>query len=288
MVNDFRLVRPKTLPEALGLLDEFGQEIEPVAGGTDLLVKLEDWRIRPSQVMDLSALNELKQIRLVGEDLHLGALVTHTAVLESPLTRTEAPLLVMGCRTVGSTQIRNMGTLGGNLATASPAGDSIPALVALEAKVVLASKKGERTLPVEDFLVGPGKTERRREELIKEIILPCAREGEKGFYNKLGQRNALAISIANVAVWVRLGERKNTLSRVRIAFGALAPTVKRGRMVEDALTDRELDEASLKGITQLAWKEVAPITDIRASAQYRRDMAIALLYQSLYHILFLS
>lgn len=269
------------------MLADHGPETEVVAGGTDLLVKLKEGKLKPPVVLDIATLQELREIKVEGDQVRLGALVTHTAVLESPVTQKETPLLVMGCRTVGSTQVRNMGTLGGNLGTASPAGDTLPALVALEAKVVLASKDGERTLPVEDFLVGPGKTERRRNELIKEIVVPRVRDGEKGHYNKLGQRNALAISIASVAVWTAPGEKKNSFARVRIAFGALAPTVKRARMVEDALINRELDEATLKGISQLAWKEVAPITDIRASAEYRRDMAVALLYQSLYQILFL-
>lgn len=280
ILKDIELLRPRSLDEALAGLNAGARLL---AGGTDLLVRLKEGQVAEDTIVDLSPLDELREISVNGSYVRIGSLTSHEDIAGSEIVREHIPLLARGCGSVGSVQIRNQGTIGGNLGTASPAGDSLPALVALGAKVVLASARGERTLLVEDFLLGPGKTDRRPDELIRAVLVPRMEPQEKGEYTKLGQRNAQAISIVSVAVWARFNGPRQ-LEAARVAFGAVAPTVVRARKVEGALVGRELNDRLLKDIAQLAWTEVAPISDIRASEGYRRDMAVATLYQTLYKL----
>lgn len=279
-MKDIELLRPRSLDEALAGLNAGARLL---AGGTDLLVRLKEGQVAEDTIVDLSPLDELREISVNGSYVRIGSLTSHEDIAGSEIVREHIPLLARGCGSVGSVQIRNQGTIGGNLGTASPAGDSLPALVALGAKVVLASARGERTLLVEDFLLGPGKTDRRPDELIRAVLVPRMEPQEKGEYTKLGQRNAQAISIVSVAVWARFNGPRQ-IEAARVAFGAVAPTVVRARKVEGALVGRELNDRLLKDIAQLAWTEVAPISDIRASEGYRRDMAVATLYQTLYKL----
>ncbi len=281
-MKEFDYFRASDLKEALEILDEFQGNIKVLAAGTDLVVRLKNNMVKEENILDISRIKELKGIFTEGNMLHVLPLTTHAEIIEYPDSEKIARVLYDACKTVGSPQIRNRGTLGGNVANASPAGDTIPALFVQEAKLKLQSKNGERVISVEDFFTGPGKTVMKPNELLTDIYFPKMEDDEIGFFKKLGQRDALAISMVSVAVKLKKSSAVNRFDRALVAFGSVAPTVVRGTRVENALTDTEVDSPEkIRYIAQLAWREVSPITDVRASLQYRQDMSVNLLYEGL-------
>jgi xanthine dehydrogenase FAD-binding subunit len=281
-MRPFELRIAASLPDALEYLSRHGDETAVLAGGTDLVIRIRSGREVPPRVLDISRLDELRVIRKEAAVLRLGALVTHAAAVGSPETRAHAPLLAEACATIGSPQIRNLGTLGGNCVTASRAGDSLPALLALDAEMVLLSVDGERRVPMSEFFTGPRTTARRRDELLGYILVPVRSPDERSCYLKLTQRKALAISLVSVAFRLRMdaGAPRRCLEAA-VAFGSLAPTVIRARAVEAVLAGRELDEATIIRAAEVALGEVSPRDDVRASAEYRRAMAGALVRRGL-------
>lgn len=278
-----------SLPDALEYLAHYGEETAILAGGTDLIIRIRSGREVPPRVLDISRLSELRVIREeppggpgAASVLRLGALVTHSGAVESPQTRTHVPLLAEACATIGSPQIRNLGTLGGNCVTASRAGDSLPALMALDAEMVLLSLAGERRVKMAEFFTGPRTTARRRDELLGHILVPARTPDERSCYLKLSQRKALAISVVSVAFRLRMDAKApRRCNQAAIALGNLAPTVIRARAVEEAVAGRELDEATIARAAEAALSEVSPRDDVRASAEYRRAMVQALVRRGL-------
>lgn len=261
-------VLPRTLPEALdALADEPGLTV--LAGGTDLMVDLNYGRRRPAGMLALRRVDELRGWSVEGDDVVLGAGTTYTDLLDPKLARL-VPGLAAAARTVGSPQIRNAGTIGGNLGTASPAGDTLPVLVALDAEVELASAGGRRTLPVSDFLVGPKRTALAAGELVAAVRVPAA-AGPQEFL-KVGVRNAMVIAIASCALVVDRDRR-----RLGCALGAVGPVPVRDRAVERWVTARvdwdggRLSHQSvLEGFGRRLAAASRPIDDHRAPAAYRR------------------
>jgi len=287
-MRSFDLHVATSLADALEYLSRHGDETAVLAGGTDLVIRIRSGREVPPRVLDISRLGELRVIRkeaaaaAASGVLRLGALVTHAEAVESPLVRAHAPLLAEACAAIGSPQIRNLGTLGGNCITASRAGDSLPALLALDAEMVLLSLEGERRVPMTEFFTGPRTTARRRDELLGYILVPVAASDERSCYLKLTQRKALAISLVSVSFRLRMdpGAPRRCLEAA-VAFGSLAPMVIRARAVEAALAGRELDEATIARAAEAALGEVSPRDDVRASAEYRRAMVQALVRRGL-------
>jgi len=266
--GDVAVYSPATLAEALRVLAEGGGELRPVAGGTDAMVKFKDGFWRPKAWVNLSRLRgELAYIRREGEWLEIGALTTFSELLSSPLVRHGAPLLARAVRTIGGPQIRNMGTLGGNIGTGSPAGDSLPALYALEARVIV-NNTSDRA--IDELMLGPGRLKLAMGELITGVRFRAQSPDELCTFEKLGLRAAHAISIASVAL--RLGP-----GMARVALGAVAPTVIRVPEAEAALIE-PID--ALKAVAA-AKAAARPISDVRASAEYRRAMAGNLLHRGL-------
>jgi CO/xanthine dehydrogenase FAD-binding subunit len=282
MLQSFELIRPRNIEAALAVMA--GGSATPLAGGTDLLVRIKKGLLAPEKVVDLSALDELGGIRETGDQIVIGPLITHGEVMESDLANRYLPLLVQGCATVGSPQIRNMGTLGGNIVNASPAADSIPPLIVLETEVILQSLAGKREMRLEEFITGPGKTQLRAGELLTGIVINKMKAGERGLYRKLGQRKALAVSIASVAVRMEFDPATGVCSNAGIAFGAAVPVIRRVRELEALLCGRKLDEQAIGEIAGKARDLCAPISDIRGSAEYRRAMCSSLLYEVLYEL----
>lgn len=281
MLNRFELLRPHNLAEALSM--KASHSCTPVAGGTDLLVKIKNKMLAPPKVMDLTDLKELGQIREAGDKLSIGALATHTEIIENPLVQKFAPLLVEGCQTVGSPQIRNKGTIGGNIVTASPAADTVPPLVCLNAKVILSSVRGQRAMPLEDFITGPGATQLAQDELLVEIIIDKMEPGEKFVYRKIGRRKALAISVASMAMRLKL-DQSNRCQQIAIAFGAVSPVVRRATNLENYLIGKVLTGETLQEAVEMARHSCDPISDIRASKEYRKNMCGSLLLEFLSQI----
>ncbi|HID86700.1 MAG TPA: xanthine dehydrogenase family protein subunit M, partial [Anaerolineae bacterium] len=268
-----------SVEEAVEILARHGDEARLVAGGTDLLVELRKGEMPPRILVDITRLPELREIRQADGRIVLGAGVTFAQILASPLLRAHALPLVEAASTVGSTQIRHLGTLGGNLATASPAGDSLPALMALDARITLAGPQGRRELPLEEFLVGVKRTALAPGELIEKIAFPAMGPETRGAFLKLGLRRAVAIAVVSVAVAVRMdGER---VADARIALGAVAPTVIRAREAEESLVGRPLSDETIARAGELAMAAARPIDDIRGSAAYRREMVGVLVRRAL-------
>jgi xanthine dehydrogenase small subunit len=279
--------RPATLAEALHLLAAPESSWRVIAGGTDLLVRHEHHTTR-LKLLDLSALDELRGIGETDDAIHLGALTTYTDIIQSPLLRQWAPALVMAAREVGGPQIQNVGTVGGNLVNASPAADSVPPLFVLAARLVLRSVRGERTLPVHEFATGPGQTRLERDELLVKIILPKLQgDGQRVMvFEKVGPRKAQTIAKASVALCGWLNEGR--WQQVRLALGAVAPTVMLAPQTAQLLMSERFDADLLRQVIDTAAAECSPIDDIRSTASYRRKLVRGLLarilQQSDYHL----
>ena len=267
-----RYFRPRSLEEALEILAQRSEEIRPLAGGTDILVRAKDGAEDRAALFDLTAVAELKGIQEHDGHVWIGAAVTHTEMIRSPVVAKAAPALPAACAVIGGPQIRNRGTLGGNLANASPAADTVPPLYAADAVVEVASISARREVPVGEFFVGPGKSVLARDELILGVRVP-KRAGVRGTFLRLGQRQAQAISKVSVAVAMTF--RDGRPDWVRVALGAVAPTVIRARETEKALLGGGWD--ALQRAKDAVRAEVRPIDDLRSTAAYRREMAAVLL-----------
>jgi carbon-monoxide dehydrogenase small subunit/xanthine dehydrogenase small subunit len=264
--------RPRSLEAALELLAERSQQARPVAGGTDILVKAKDGLVTRGALFDLTQVPELAGIEDRGDHLWIGAASTHTQMLESPLVAHHAPALPAACAVIGGPQIRNRGTLGGNLANASPAADTVPPLYAADAVVEIASVSSRRELPVTRLFAGPRRSVLEPDELILGVRIP-KRAGVRGAFLRLGQRQAQAISKVSVAVAMVADDGRP--SWVRVAFGAVAPTVIRAPEAEKALMRG--GEEGLRAACAAVREEVQPIDDLRSTREYRREMAAVLL-----------
>jgi CO/xanthine dehydrogenase FAD-binding subunit len=260
------LLRPSSVDEALAMLRDEGPLV-PMAGCTDLYVALNFGTLAETRFLDLWRLDALRTIDVRDGLLSIGALATHTDLIRSALVRRRLPMLAAAAREIGGVQIQNRGTLGGNVANASPAGDTLPVLAAADATVVLRSAGGTRRVPFTAFYTGYRQTARRPDELIVGFEVAPAR-GRQAF-RKVGTRAAQAISKVVMAVVV--GEAP------RIAVGSVAPTVVRARRTEAALAGG----ATMAEAQRLLAEEIAPIDDIRSTAAYRRRVAANLLAQLL-------
>jgi CO/xanthine dehydrogenase FAD-binding subunit len=262
-ITNRTLLKPRTLTDALRMMRDEGPLV-PMAGCTDLYVDLNFGTLRYTRFLNLWKLDTLRRIERRGTTLSIGALTTYTALIQSALVNRHMPMLASAAREVGGVQIQNRGTLGGNVANASPAGDTLPVLAAADAVVVLRSAGDERRVPLTRFYSGYRKTVARRDELIVAFELPAI-EGRQ-FFRKVGTRAAQAISKVVMAAVIGSGPP-------RIALGSVAPTVIRLPKTEALLAANGSLEAAQ---TAMAY-EIAPIDDIRSTADYRRRVAANLL-----------
>ncbi len=271
---------PATLDEALGLLDRYKERARLVAGGTDLMVEVEHGLRVPEVLIDLTRLPDMGDISLDAAGvLHIGPLVTHNQAASSALVRERGFPLARACWEVGAPQIRNRATIAGNLATASPANDTITPLWALGAIVTVRSVRGVRTLTCDQFFKGVRKTALEPGEMIVDVSLPASAPGQRGLFLKLGLRRAQAISIVNTAVVLTFdGDR---VAEARVALGSVAPTIMRAAEAEHALRGRVLSAEVIAAAAAAVTRAVTPISDVRGSADYRRYMAGVLVRHAL-------
>lgn len=271
MLQSYYII-PATLREALAALADHAQNHPRlVAGGTDVMVEIEHGAPAPHTLIDISRLPGLDQIKLKQDRIHIGPLVTHNQAVAHELIAQYAWPLQRACWEVGAPQIRNRGTIAGNLATASPANDTIPALWVLGAEITLASVRGERTLSFPQFFQGVRKTALAPEEMIVDISFPLPPASARGTFIKAGLRRTQAISLVNIAVFLDFAGE--TVSEARIAFGSVAPTIVRAPAAEESLCGRPLSSESIAKATSLIQQAISPIDDVRASAAYRRHLA---------------
>jgi CO/xanthine dehydrogenase FAD-binding subunit len=267
-MRGFQYHRPSTLAEASRLLVEIpGARI--LAGGTDLLVKMRDGKLRPPALISLRDIAGLSGIEL-GERIRLGALTLVGDLVRSAELARACPALVFAARQLGSAQIRNLATVGGNLCNASPCADLAPPLLVHDARVRIAGPGGERELPLDDFFLSPGETRLGPGELLTEVSFAPPPAESRARFDKRG-RTAMDIAIASIAV--RLELEGDHARRARVAAGSVGPRPLRLAGVEAVLEHRRLTDAVIAEARAEIMREVRPISDIRASADYRRTLA---------------
>ncbi|MDD2464849.1 MAG: xanthine dehydrogenase family protein subunit M [Desulfobulbus sp.] len=266
------VLTPSCLEEFFVLLEQYPEAL-PIAGGTDLLIRLRNV-IEPDNrpLLALNAIPEVHGIREESETLSIGAAVTFSGIINDPLIREQVPVLALAARKVGGPAIRNMATIGGNICTASPAGDSLPPLYVLGAKVEIAARQGIRRMPIEKFILGPGQISLGVGEIVTRIQLPHHACFPWQTFEKVGRRRSLAIAVTSFAGQVRLAI-DGTIAEARFAWGSVAPTVKRLPALEQELVGARLESETLRHAAAMVRSGVSPIDDIRATAHYRRTVA---------------
>lgn len=277
-MQEFDFLRAETLDDLCRLLAETGGRV--IAGGTDVLVQMQHDRFPASCLVDATRIAALRFVEADGPRVHIGALTTYADVLTSSLLREAAPALIQAAEKVGAPQTRARGTLGGNIANASPAGDTLPPLLALDAQVRLVRQGGDRTLSLRDVLIGPGKTCLAPGEVIHSVSFERPPEPWGMVYLKLGNRNGMSIAVASVAVLLALNP-DGTIAQARIALGSVAPTAVRSPQVETTLTGQMPTPQLFQDAARAVQGDIAPISDVRAAAEYRRLAAQRLVARAL-------
>ncbi|MBI5911156.1 MAG: xanthine dehydrogenase family protein subunit M [Betaproteobacteria bacterium] len=280
-MKPFGYVAARDSSHAIALLAEHGGAAKILAGGTDLLVELKDAKRPPGVVVDISRAQDLKGISLTEEGLRIGALVTHGEIMRSTVIRDLYPALVEAAHSIGAVQTRNLGTIGGNLMTCVPSMDSGPALIALEAQVTVAGPNGQRRMPLADLFVGPRRTSLGSGELLVDIIISKPNLGKPTAFQKFGLRKGQALALVNVAASLWVDGERTAFVAPRIALGAVAPTVIRAPRAEAFLDGRAITPEAMDEAGQIAATEAKPISDFRASAEYRRDLIAVLVKRTL-------
>lgn len=275
LVSHIEVTAPETLEDALAAMragDVEGQPWTPVAGGTDVYVLLNAGRAVGDRVISLHGLRpELRFISLLQDRLRVGALTTFRDLARSTAITTRLPMLAAAARTVGAAAIQNRGTVGGNIANASPAGDSLPVWSALDAQVVMRSTSGSRRLPFSDLFLGYRSIDRRPDELISEVRVTLPSPRVRQYFRKVGTRKAQAISKLVLAGLIELDRGK--VADVRVALGSVAATPVRASQTETLLRGEKLTPALVDKAVETLKGELSPIDDVRSTATYRLTVA---------------
>lgn len=286
-----KIYKPSSINEALKILYELSGPHYILAGGTDLLVQAKDGVLLKSSWIDISGINELKVIKEIpaqnektGSFIWIGCCATFNDCIRSAIIEKYIPSLHQSCKIVGGPQIRNMGTIGGNIANASPAADSAPPLISAGAELELVSLHGKRTVLLEEFATGPRKTILREDEIILGIKVP-KNKNVTGKFMRLGTRTSMAISKVSIAIHLT-NNGKSTPEHVGIALGSVAPTVIRAKQTERLFIERGINQNTIQEASNIIMTEVSPIDDIRSTKGYRRAMCGILLKRILTSFLF--
>lgn len=270
---------PQTLAEALETLGRQTEDVHIIAGGTDLVPRMRSRVVEPALLVDLRLL-ALDGIEMTGDGIRIGARATHTDLLESDLLAKHFPALGEAAAEIAGPPIRNRGTVGGNLVNASPAADLAPPLLVYDAVAVLAKANAQREVPLADFFIGPGQTVLTPDEIVTEIRIPAVPPNTSSKFIKLGKRKAMAIAVVSAAARLTLDEAGN-ISLARIALGSVAPKPLRAVKAEAALEGQTPNVALFAEAGQVASMESSPISDIRASGDYRKKMVAVLTRRAL-------
>jgi len=273
-MHKFRLINPKSLVEALGYLNQYGKEAKIIAGGTDLLVQLrnEDHKISGVKILvSIDSLPNLRYIKMDGDYISIGALVNHADIASSKLILDKVNFLSKAASMVGSPQIRNRGTIGGNLINASPAADTVPVLIALDAVLILQSLTGSRKLALRELFLKPYETCIRHDEILTEIKFRCLPEGSKTRFLKVGRRNALVIARLNLAVSLKTDE-KGIVEDIRIAPGSIMPLPCRVDEAEKLLIGQTPNEEIINRASKKVVDIMVKKSGIRASTIYKKPV----------------
>jgi CO/xanthine dehydrogenase FAD-binding subunit len=275
IAHEFEYLKPATLAEATRTLAKYGPRAQVLAGGTDLVSLIAEDAAKPAVVVDIKGIRGLGGVALKGNALAVGALATFTDLHESPIVRRKFPVIREMTGWVASRGIRNRATMVGNICSAVPCCDSGPILLVYEADVLVQGKTGGRTVAVEDWFVGPRRTSIRKGELAVGVRIPCPREKHAACFVKQRRYQGEDLAQSSVTAMLLHGHRW------RIAFGSVAPTPVRGRKIEKLLEGKKLTDALIRDAVKLVPQEIAPITDIRSSKEYRLHMVGVMLERGL-------
>jgi CO/xanthine dehydrogenase FAD-binding subunit len=269
----FDYLAPESLEEALAILRERGNGCKLLAGGTDLVVQMKEAGLHPSYVVSLRRLRELRGIAFdERQGLRIGAMTTMAEVEQHPGLQRGYAVLVDGARILGSVQTRNMATLGGNVCNAAPSADTAPALLVLGARADIAGPGGRRQVPLEQFFTGPGQTVLGRHEILAGLLIPTPAPRTGAYYERHTPRAEMDIAVVGVAALVTLEPDRDLIREARIALGAVAPTPVRAPEAEASLAGQPPSEEAFQRAAELAAGAARPISDIRASAAFRRHL----------------
>jgi carbon-monoxide dehydrogenase medium subunit len=282
-MKPFDYIRPSNMNDAIATLRE-NDNPYLLAGGTDLLIGMKTNTVRPKCIIDLKSIPDIDAIEY-DSGFKIGALTTVRDIEVSPLIQQKIPALSVAAGTLGSIQIRNRATIGGNLCHGSPAADMAAILLAMNCEVNIAAVNGERTIALDRFFTGPNSTVLGKDEVLSEIIIPKEIEQFKGVYLKHGPRKAMDIGIVNIAVLLDADANSGLCNRIMIALGAVAPTPIRAKKAEELLNGKTLKPELIQKAAEMASTEAKPITDFRASADYRKDLVKSLVAEGIRQIL---
>jgi carbon-monoxide dehydrogenase medium subunit len=279
-MEPFEYLEPASAAEACRILADRAGRARLLAGGTDLIIQTQGGRYQPEAMLFLGKLPELREIRFdPSSGLTVGAMATMREIELHPVIQARYPVLSRGAAEVGSVQIRNLATLGGNICNASPSADTSPSLLALDATVRIIGPGGERAVPITEFWTGPGRTVLAVDEIVTAVHLPVPHENTRSFYYKLAVRKAMDLAMVGIAV--TMVPRNGGFDQARIALGAVAPVVLRATEAEALVTGRAVTNDLIEQAAQKAIEVSQPISDQRASAEYRRQMVGALTRRAL-------
>lgn len=278
LIKKFEYLEPKTVEEALKMLSDCGRKGVVLAGGTDLLIAMKTRKVNPEYIVNIKSIPELDYIRYHKDAaLRIGAVTTHSAIADSPVVRDKFDLLANACNKIGTPQVRNMGTIGGNICKAGPSQDTPPALLALDASVKLVSLSGNRIVPLDEFFVGPFKTVIQETELLTEIQIPNPPAVSSGCYKWATKTVVVDETLVGVAVLMSLDHADGVCADLKIALGSVAPTPMRARRAEEVLRGKRIDDRLIQQTARVAADETKP----RSRADYRRKMTTVLVREAI-------
>jgi len=273
-MRKFTYLAPKNLDEAVSLLESYGKRAKYIAGGTDVLVKIKEGKLAPDFLISLKKTIDQKHPYINHEtgELFIGAFITHRAIEKSSIIQLNYPILHDAVKNIGSVQIRNVATIGGNLVNAVPSADGAIPLIALDGKAHIYGTKGHRSVDLRRFFLGPGQCDLERGEILLEIVIPSPPPRSSGAYVKHGRREAMELPMLGVGVLLGLEEDMTTCARARICLGVAAPTPLRCLEAEKYLVGKTVDEIALAEAGRIAGEESRVRDSIRGLAWYRREM----------------
>ena len=264
----FQYLAPETIDEACEMLKKYADRAKVKAGGTDLLIKMSNRVLTPEYIIGLKNIKDLDYI-IFDENigLKIGALATLSDIANNKIIKEKYPAIAYAASVTATNQVRNMATLVGNLCNAAPSADNAPTILALGAKIVLHSLKGDRIIPLEEFFKGPGLTALQQGEIVKEVIVPVPEKNSGMSFLKASQRGKVDIAAVNIGVYLTLKDR--IIENVNIFLGAVAPIPIRTKNAENTLKGKELNDDILYEAGKKATEDASPITDMRATREYR-------------------
>jgi len=277
-MRKFTYLAPKNLDEAVSLHESYGGRAKYIAGGTDVLVKIKEGKLAPDYLISLKGILDQERPYLNHEtgELFIGAFLTHGEIEKSSIVRLNYPILHDAVKNIGSAQIRNVATIGGNLVNAVPSADGAIPLIALDGKAQIYGTKGRRSVDLRRFFLGPGQCDLDRGEILLEIVIPPLLPRTGGAYVKHGRREAMELPMLGVGALLSLEEDSTTCARARICLGVAAPTPLRCREAEKYIVGKTVDETSLAEAGRIAAEESRVRDSIRGLAWYRREMVAVL------------